>query len=77
MLYQIKLPMVASNLFKTLCDSEDSRLFKREAKQWQNVIKTIVIKKEVLFSVVYFAVCVFPKLDEIERVGFEPTYISI
>lgn len=35
------------------------------------------LKKEVLFSVVYFAVCVFPKLDEIERVGFEPTYISI
>ena len=40
-------------------------------------------KKQLLFRegsfifVVYFAVCVFPKLYEIERVGFEPTYISI
>lgn len=39
--------------------------------------KTTKFKRRKIFIlVVYFAVCVFPKLDEIERVGFEPTFIS-
>ena len=33
-------------------------------------------RRKIFILVVYFAVCVFPKLDEIERAGFEPTYIS-